>query len=177
MNNTLTKSIFIILAVFLSSCGSDSSRGYEFMPNMYRSPSIETYEEHSIKNFDRIPVNGTVSRGNLVTFNYENNANKITLTTIGSSVLANEATTIITNYKKQRRAVSGSQHIPVESPIKKELTEKEHLAIADQVSQLIGRIDEDMLREFVKDLAEKTEANELTLEYVIKRGNELLGKQ
>ena len=73
MNNTLTKSIFIILAIFLSSCGSDSSRGYEFMPNMYRSPSIETYEQHSIKNFDRLPVNGTVSRGNLVTFNYENN--------------------------------------------------------------------------------------------------------
>ena len=112
-----------------------------------------------------------------VVYGYENNANKITLTTIGSSVLANEAITIKTNYKKQRRAVSGSQHIPVESPIKKELTEKEQLAIADQVSQLIGRIDEDMLREFVKDLAEKTVANELTLEYVIKRGNELLGEQ
>jgi cytochrome c5 len=40
------------------------------MPNMYRSPSIETYEEHNIEGYNGIPVEGTISRGHLSTFNY-----------------------------------------------------------------------------------------------------------
>ena len=71
MNKLLIKIVFITVAIFFSSCGGDSSPGYEYMPNMYRSPSIETYGEHNIKNFDGLPVKGTVSRGNLVTFNYD----------------------------------------------------------------------------------------------------------
>jgi hypothetical protein len=73
MNKVLITIVFILVAIFLSSCGGDSSPGYEYMPNMYRSPSIETYGEHTIEGFDGLPVEGTVSRGNLVTFNYENN--------------------------------------------------------------------------------------------------------
>ena len=36
--------IFISLVAMLTSCNNDpNSPGYEFMPNMYRSPSLETY--------------------------------------------------------------------------------------------------------------------------------------
>jgi mono/diheme cytochrome c family protein len=71
MNKVLTIIVFITVVVFFSSCGGDSSPGYEYMPNMYRSPSIETYGEHTIENFDGMPVEGTVSRGNLLKFNYD----------------------------------------------------------------------------------------------------------
>ena len=46
MNKLILKLTLILGIVFLSSCTSDT--GYEFMPNMYRSPSIETYAEHTI---------------------------------------------------------------------------------------------------------------------------------
>jgi mono/diheme cytochrome c family protein len=71
MNKVLITIVFITVVIFFSSCGGDSSPGYEYMPNMYRSPSIETYGEHTIENFDGMPVEGTVSRGNLLTFNYD----------------------------------------------------------------------------------------------------------
>ena len=69
MNKVLIPIIFTI--VVLSSCGGDSTPGYEYMPNMYRSPGIETYAEHNIENFDGMPVKGTVARGHLLTFNYD----------------------------------------------------------------------------------------------------------
>ena len=72
MNKVFITIVFIVSGILFSSCGGDSSPGYEYMPNMYRSPSIETYEEHAIENFDGIPVEGTVSRGSLLTFNYDN---------------------------------------------------------------------------------------------------------
>ena len=48
------------------------------MPNMYRSPSIETYGEHivlrdtsyMIEGYTGIPVKGTIAKGYLSTFNY-----------------------------------------------------------------------------------------------------------
>lgn len=55
------------LMVVLSSCMKDpNSPGYEYMPDMYRSPSYETYSVNP--NFSdsmtaRKPVAGTVSRG------------------------------------------------------------------------------------------------------------------
>ena len=65
--------IFIIL-LSLYSCTSET--GYEFMPNMYRSPSLETYSEDKLSKDGksaRIPVKGTISRGNLSTFNFPDN--------------------------------------------------------------------------------------------------------
>ena len=66
----------------ITSCGDPSSDGreltrhpgYEYMPNMYRSPSYETYSENSL--FDnnstaRLPVKGTIPRG-FIPFEYEN---------------------------------------------------------------------------------------------------------
>ena len=72
MNKLILKLTFISVAVFLSSCGGDSDPGYEFMPNMYRSPSLETYGENTINGMNaQLPVEGTIARGHLLTFNYD----------------------------------------------------------------------------------------------------------
>jgi mono/diheme cytochrome c family protein len=65
--------IFSIYVLF-SSCSNDG-RGYEYMPNMYRSPSLETYGKNNIFSDSlnaRKPVAGTIARGYLKTFNYSN---------------------------------------------------------------------------------------------------------
>ena len=55
---------------FLASCSHDAQHpGYEYMPDMYRSPSYETYSGNP--NFKdsstaRQPVAGTIARGNAV---------------------------------------------------------------------------------------------------------------
>ncbi len=57
---------------FVTSCSNDG-RGYEYMPNMYRSPSLETYGKNNIFKDSinaRKPVKGTIARGYLKTFNY-----------------------------------------------------------------------------------------------------------
>jgi mono/diheme cytochrome c family protein len=64
----------LVLAGF-TSCGKEdeNSAGYEFMPDMYRSPSLEYYQTHIVTtdgvadtlNNAMLPVKGTVSRGNL----------------------------------------------------------------------------------------------------------------
>lgn len=72
MNKGILKIGFFAAVIFFSACSTDSDPGYEFMPNMYRSPSLETYSENSITGMNAlIPVEGTISRGNLKTFNYE----------------------------------------------------------------------------------------------------------
>ena len=78
MKKLFVKIGFFSSIVFLISCGGDSSPGLEFMPNMYRSPSIETYGEHivlpdtsyMIEGYTGIPVKGTIAKGYLSTFNY-----------------------------------------------------------------------------------------------------------
>lgn len=56
-------------SVFMTGCKSDpNSPGFEFMPDMYRSPSYETYlENHAFGGADsmsaRMPVSGTIPRG------------------------------------------------------------------------------------------------------------------
>ena len=66
---------FIIICsiyFFFTSCSNDG-RGYEYMPNMYRSPSFETYGKNKVFNDSanaRKPVKGTIARGYLKTFNY-----------------------------------------------------------------------------------------------------------
>jgi mono/diheme cytochrome c family protein len=70
MNKLFVKIGMFAAIISLASCGNDSSPGYEYMPNMYRSPSIETYEEHNIEGYNGMPVEGTISQGNLSTFNY-----------------------------------------------------------------------------------------------------------
>ena len=68
------KFILIMCLYFLIvSCGNDG-RGYEYMPNMYRSPSLETYGKNTVFRDSlnaRKPVEGTIARGYLKTFNYD----------------------------------------------------------------------------------------------------------
>ena len=72
MDKLILKLAFISAVVCLSSCGGDSDPGYEFMPNMYRSPSLETYGENTINGMNaQFPVDGTIARGKLKTFNYD----------------------------------------------------------------------------------------------------------
>jgi len=66
--------IFLILfCIVIISCDNDG-RGYEYMPNMYRSPSVETYSISNVFKDSisaRQPVKGTIARGYLSTFNYD----------------------------------------------------------------------------------------------------------
>ncbi|MBH83289.1 MAG: cytochrome C [Flavobacteriales bacterium] len=71
--------IFIIslaCIALLSSCSNneDGKPGYEFMPDMYRSPSLEIYSSNSFFKDSlnaRIPVVGTIPRG-FIPFEYDN---------------------------------------------------------------------------------------------------------
>ena len=56
------------VVVLMTSCGRDpNDPGVEFMPDMYRSPSLEYYGSHVINgdtiNSSKLPVAGTVARG------------------------------------------------------------------------------------------------------------------
>ncbi|MCW3077242.1 MAG: Cytochrome [Bacteroidetes bacterium] len=68
----------LVLAGF-TSCGKrdENSPGVEFMPDMYRSPSLEYYQTHMVDGQLEMnakqPVKGTVARGYLP-YNYENTA-------------------------------------------------------------------------------------------------------
>ena len=65
--------IIIVLSFTIISC-DNNGRGYEYMPDMYRSPSFETYGQNSVFTDSlnaRKPVKGTISRGNLSSFNYD----------------------------------------------------------------------------------------------------------
>ena len=72
MNKLFVKiGIFAAIVILAACTGGDSSPGYEYMPNMYRSPSIETYGEHNIDGYKGMPVEGTIAQGKLSTFNYD----------------------------------------------------------------------------------------------------------
>jgi mono/diheme cytochrome c family protein len=73
---TYTLTIISALGVaLLSSCHDNKSTGYEFMPDMYRSPAYTAYEGSPLTS-DSIsalaPVAGTVSRSQMMLFNYPN---------------------------------------------------------------------------------------------------------
>ena len=74
--------ICVFLVILLTSCGDSASDGkpftshpgYEYMPNMYRSPSYETYSENPLfsnNSTARKPVSGTIARGHMP-FEYVN---------------------------------------------------------------------------------------------------------
>jgi len=71
MNRVILKTGLVALVIFLTACSGDSNPGYEFMPNMYRSPSLETYGENNINGMNALtPVEGTIARGKLSTFSF-----------------------------------------------------------------------------------------------------------
>jgi mono/diheme cytochrome c family protein len=69
----------LMLAGLLSGCGKkdENSPGVEFMPDMYRSPSLEYYSTHTIDGDTlqtaKLPVIGTVARG-FLPYAYPNTA-------------------------------------------------------------------------------------------------------
>jgi len=68
--NLKTFAVAAVAALGLSSCSNaPNSPGYEFMPDMYRSPSLEYYSTHTL-NGDTLmsakkPVAGTIARGHM----------------------------------------------------------------------------------------------------------------
>lgn len=67
----------VFVSVVISSCSNDVPEhpGYEFMPDMYRSPSYETNSVNTLftdSMTERLPVAGTVPRGNYVPYPYPN---------------------------------------------------------------------------------------------------------
>lgn len=75
----LSTAFLSLLIAGLTSCGKkdENSPGVEFMPDMYRSPSLEYYQTHTIdgmvENNAKLPVKGTVARG-FLPYPYPNTA-------------------------------------------------------------------------------------------------------
>lgn len=73
----VTGACVALVFVSLTSCGKkdENSPGVEFMPDMYRSPSLEYYSTHTLDgdtaNNAMLPVKGTVARG-YMPYAYEN---------------------------------------------------------------------------------------------------------
>ena len=76
------KYLFVFVVILSFGCGDSASDGreltkhpgYEYMPNMYRSSSYETYSENPLftnNSTARQPVEGTIARG-FMPFEYEN---------------------------------------------------------------------------------------------------------
>ena len=66
---------FLVLSLFSSCSNNEADKpGYEFMPDMYRSPSLEIYSSNTFFKDSlnaRPPVEGTMPRG-FVAFEYDN---------------------------------------------------------------------------------------------------------
>lgn len=66
-NSSLVGSALVCIAILMSSCTKDpNSPGVEYMPDMYRSPSYETYSENPVLPDSMTalkPVAGTITRG------------------------------------------------------------------------------------------------------------------
>ena len=64
--------LLLLFYITITSC-NNGGRGYEYMPDMYRSPSLETYGMNMLFTDSlnaREPVKGTIARGYLSSFNY-----------------------------------------------------------------------------------------------------------
>ena len=62
----------LFFSIIISACNNQS--GYEYMPNMYRSPSLETYSTNTYFKDSinaRLPVDGTIARNYLSTFYFD----------------------------------------------------------------------------------------------------------
>tara|TARA_B100000927_G_scaffold27885_2_gene20848 strand:+ start:7640 stop:8266 length:627 start_codon:yes stop_codon:yes gene_type:complete len=71
MNKIFKIFLLFVVISFCYSCQDKTKPGYEYMPDMYRTPPIETYAEHSIDGYDGLPVEGTIARGKISSFNYD----------------------------------------------------------------------------------------------------------
>lgn len=66
MKGLIKTFVLVITISMLVSCKSDSKPNYQFFPNMYDSPSYETYREYEIFDGEQsalLPAEGTLARG------------------------------------------------------------------------------------------------------------------
>jgi mono/diheme cytochrome c family protein len=76
--------IGLCFATTVVACGPELSPGVEYMPDMYRSPSIEPYVDNAEYGYPdslsaRKPVEGTIPRGSYRPYPYANNDTGYTL--------------------------------------------------------------------------------------------------
>jgi mono/diheme cytochrome c family protein len=74
-------SAFSFAAIVIVSCGDSVQRkpGLNYMPDMYKSRAYETYQDHSNLaskgiNYNNMPVNGTVGRGEELPYHLKNDS-------------------------------------------------------------------------------------------------------
>ena len=70
----LIKTVLLVMLIMVVSCKSNDKPNYQFFPNMYESPSYETYREYDIFSDEQsalLPAEGTLARGYSL-FEYEN---------------------------------------------------------------------------------------------------------
>ena len=92
MNNFKINIGFFFAIMLLFSCNE-----YEYMPDMYRSPSIQPNEENNIKNYNSLPVENTIARGDITTFPYSSSVNDY--------IIAGNEATFPTNFIKNEKTL------------------------------------------------------------------------
>ncbi len=63
-----TYSLILVIALFISCTNDKRHPGYEYMPDMYRTPSYKTYEQSNLFSDSasaRVPEKGTIARGHM----------------------------------------------------------------------------------------------------------------
>lgn len=74
MKGLIKTVVLVMLITMVLSCKSNDKPNYQFFPNMYESPSYETYREYDIFSDEQsalLPAEGTLARGYSL-FEYEN---------------------------------------------------------------------------------------------------------
>ena len=74
MKGLIKTVLLVMLITMVVSCKSNDKPNYQFFPNMYESPSYETYREYDIFSDEQsalLPAEGTLARGYSL-FEYEN---------------------------------------------------------------------------------------------------------
>ena len=74
MKGLIKTVVLVMLITMVVSCKSNDKPNYQFFPNMYESPSYETYREYDIFSDEQsalLPAEGTLARGYSL-FEYEN---------------------------------------------------------------------------------------------------------
>ena len=75
MKKVIKNIVVLVVLIALTSCTNNRERAVQFMPDMYKPVSYETYGENSLYANDmasRLPVEGTLARGAELPFDYEN---------------------------------------------------------------------------------------------------------
>jgi mono/diheme cytochrome c family protein len=74
MKTLFTYSMVIVLALALFSCQKNTSRNYQYMPNMYEPISYEAYQESDAFANGveaQLPAEGTIPRGDFMPYDYK----------------------------------------------------------------------------------------------------------